>query len=388
MKTWTSYERVKAALEHKEPDKIPFDLGSAAVTGINIKAYRTLRKYLGLSDNATIKNKVTQIANVEDDVIEKLHIDIKAVLPAPSKTNNLSGDLGIKDGYDHIVDEWGMGWRMPVKGGFYYDLYNSPLGSCKTIQDIEKYPWPDALDISIYTDLKEKADNIVFNEKKAYFLERYSSGMWEHAMWMRGYEQFFMDMMADPGIVQAIMEKILEVNMQYWGRALDAVGENTLVVSMADDLGTQNSLLVDLNTYKKQIWPFHKRLFNFVKSRAKSKVYIFFHNDGAIMQTLPLLIEAGIDIINPFQVNCFGMDTAKFKKEFGKDLTVWGGSCDTQFILPFGTPRQVRDETKRRIEDLAPGGGFIFAPIHIIQAGVPPENIMAWWETLQEYGIY
>lgn len=388
MNTFTSYERVKAALEHKEADKVPFDLGSAAVTGINIKALRLLRKHLGLSETVTIKDKITQIANIEDDLIERLKIDIKGVYPSPSKQKGLSQDLEVENGYDRIIDEWGMGWRMPVSGGHYYDLYLSPLASAQSITDIEKYPWPDALEIARYTDLKLKADHIVYDEKKAYFLERMSSGMWEHAMWMRGYEQFYIDMMMNPGIVQAIMEKILEVNMQYWERALSAVGANVLVVSMADDMGSQNSLLVDLETYKKQIWQFHKRLFDFVKSKAKSKIYIFFHNDGAVMETFPLLIEAGVDIMNPFQVNCTGMDTKKFKKEFGRDLTIWGGSCDNQVVMPFGTPQQVRDETRRRIEDLAPGGGFIFAPIHIIQNGVPIENIMVWWETLQEYGIY
>ncbi len=384
----TSFERVKAALEHKEADKIPFDLGSAAVTGINIHALRSLRKYLGMTDMVTVKNRITQIANIEDDLIDRLEIDIKGVAPSESKQKGLSTEQGIEDGYDRIIDEWGMGWRMPVKGGHYYDLYHSPLASAQSTRDIDKYPWPDALDTARYTDLKLKADEIVYGEKKAYFLERMSSGMWEHAMWMRGYEQFYTDMMMNQGIVQAIMEKILEVNMQYWERALDAVGENVLVVSMADDLGAQNSLLVSLETYKEQIWPFHKRLFDFVKSKAQSKVYIFFHNDGAVMETFPLLIEAGVDIMNPFQVNCAGMDTRKFKKEFGSDLTIWGGSCDNQIVMPFGTTQQVREETRKRIEDLAPGGGFIFAPIHVIQNGVPPENIMAWWETLQEYGTY
>ena len=171
--------------------------------------------------------------------------------------------------------------------------------------------------------------------------------------------------------------------------ALEAVKENVLIVSTADDLGAQNDLLVSLDLYKKLILPYHKKLFDFIKKTAKTKVYIFFHNDGAIYNTIPLLIEAGVDILNPWQVNCTGMeDTKKFKKEFGNDLTIWGGSCDTQRILPFGTPEEVRDETKRRIDDLAPNGGFIFAPIHVIQGEVPPQNIMAWWETLQEYGIY
>jgi uroporphyrinogen decarboxylase len=307
-----------------------------------------------------------------------------------------------------------MGWQMPVEGGHYYDLYHSPLKDAQTVKDVEDYPWPDPLDAARYVNLKTKADQIVYDEKKAYVLGRMNSGMWETAMWMTGYEKFYSDMILNKKLVHAIMSmwmtgyekfysdmilnkklvhaimsKLLEIKMQYWEKALATVGENVLVVSTADDLGSQRGLLVSLELYKEMIWPYHRKLFEFIKKKAKSKVYIFFHNDGAIWETLDLLIEAGVDIMNPWQVNCVGMgDTKKFKKEYGKDLTVWGGSCDTQFVLPFGTPQQVGDETKRRIEDLAPGGGFIFAPIHVIQSGVPPENIMAWWETLQEYGAY
>ena len=186
-----------------------------------------------------------------------------------------------------------------------------------------------------------------------------------------------------------MMEKFLEIKMRYWKKALEAVGKNVMIVSTADDLGTQNSLLVSLDLYKELIWPYHKSLFTFIKKQAQSKVYIFFHSCGAVREAIPLLIEAGVDILNPVQVNCAGMqDTKALKQDFGDVLTFWGGSCDTQHVLPFGTPEQVRDETKRRIDDLAPGGGFVFAPIHVIQGEVPPQNILAWWETLKEYGAY
>ncbi len=382
----TSFERVKTTLEHGEPDKIPFDLGGTMVSGINVKALTELRKYLGMEGPANVKDTITQMADTGEDVIDYLKVDVKNVGPQVPPESRLK-DLGYDNGSHFIEDEWGMHWRMPPNG-HYYDLHISPLAHVETISDVEKYPWPNALNSVRYEKMKEDADRIVFTEKQAYVLGRMSSGMWEHAMWMTGYEKFMMDMYLNPGVCEAIMEKILEVKMQYWERALEAVGENVLVASCADDLGTQESLLVDLSLYKELIWPYHKRLFEFIKKKAKSKIYIFFHNDGAVMETFPLLIEAGVDIINPFQVNCKGMDTQKFKREFGKDLTVWGGSCDTQFVLPYGTPQQVRSETKRRIEDLAPGGGFIFAPVHVIQYGVPPENIMAWWETLQEYGSY
>lgn len=383
----TSYERVKTSLNHQEPDKIPFDLGGTMVSGININALRDLKKYLGLKEPAVIKDVITQMAYSDEELIDRLQIDVKNVGPKVPEGSRLK-DLGNKDGHHFLEDEWGMQWKMPLKNGHYYDLHKSPLAHAETVKDVEDYPWPDALDPYRYEDLKAEADKIVLEEEKAYFLGRMSSGMWEHAMWMSGYEKFMTDMYINPAVVQAIMEKILQVKMDYWERALEAVGENVMAVSTADDLGTQSSLLVSLDMYKAQIWPFHKRLFDFIKKKAKSNVKIFFHNDGAIMETIPLLIEAGVDILNPFQVNCTGMDTREFKKLWGKDLTIWGGSCDTQYVLPYGTVQEVKDETKRRIDDLAPGGGFIFAPIHNIQNGVPPENIMAWWETLQACGLY
>ena len=278
---------------------------------------------------------------------------------------------------------------MPKEGGHYYDLYLHPLANAETVKDVEAFSWPNPLDPARFVGMQVEADKIVHEEKKFFILERMSSGMWEHAMWMTGYEKFFTAMISNQKLVHAIMNKILEIKMAYWEKALTMVGDYPVVVSEADDLGQQTGLLVSLRMYKELIWPYHKRLFEFIKSKAKGKAFIFFHSDGAIYETIPLLIEAGVDILNPWQVSCKGMDdTAKFKREYGKDLTIWGGSCDSQKILPFGTPKEVRDETRRRIEDLAPGGGFVFAPIHVIQGHVPPENIIAWWETLQEYGKY
>ena len=386
---FTSIERVRATLEHRESDRVPFDLGGTLVSAINVHSLGRLRKYLGLSDRVTVWEKVTQIGAMDDDLIEKLGVDIKNVQPMPPSNPGLAHTLGIQEGHEALIDEFGIGWHMPLQEGHYYDLYKHPLSHVETVEEIENYPWPDPLDPARFEALKERADQIVYGEERAYVLERMSSGMWENAMWMTGYEKFFCDMLLNPKLIQALMEKLLEIKTKFWGKALETVGKNVLIVPDADDLGAQKSLLVSLDLYQKMIWPYHKRLIEFIKKKAASKVYIFFHCDGAIRDAIPLLIEAGIDILNPVQVNCEGMgDTKALKKEFGRDLTFWGGSCDTQFVLPFGTVDQVREETKRRIDDLAPGGGFIFAPIHVIQAEVPPENIMAWWETLQTYGVY
>ena len=385
----SSYDRLNMALGHTEPDRVPFDLGGLIVSSINVVALRSLRAYLGLPDTCRVLDQVTQGAELSPDIIERLGADVLHARPATPTRPGLAHDLGLQGDYFRLVDEFGMGWQMPKVGGHYYDLHHSPLASAESTAEIARYPWPDPLDPARFEHLVTDADRIVLEEQKGLVIERMHSGMWEHAMWMRGYEQFFMDMAADEAMVHAIMTQELEIKMKYWGRVLELCTNHTLVISEADDLGGQNGLLVSLEMYKRLIWPYHKRLFDFIKSKAKTKVYIFYHNDGAIYETLPLLVEAGVDIMNPWQVNCKGMDdTKRFKREWGKDLTIWGGSCDTQRVLPFGTPQEVRDETRRRIEDLAPGGGFVFAPIHILQEGVPPQNIMAWWETLQEYGAY
>ncbi len=386
---WTSYRRLVTALHHREPDRVPFDLGGSMVTGINVRALTALRQVLGLPGEAQVLDRVTQMAETGDDVRDRLRVDVRSVRPNAPGRAGLARDLGWVGDHDRLIDEFGIGWQMPRHGGHYYDLYFSPLADCRTVADIERYPWPDALDPARFEGLEQRVNQVVEQERRGVVVERMHAGMWEHAMWMRGYEQFFMDMVMDPAIVHAIMSKELEIKMAYWGRVLDRLDGHTLVLSTADDLGTQLGPLVSVAMYRDLIWPYHCRLFQFLKSRARTEIFIFFHCDGAIWDFIPLLIEAGVDILNPWQVNCKGMDdTKRFKREFGADLTIWGGSCDTQSVLPFGTPQQVRDETHRLIEELAPGGGYVFAPIHVIQAGVPPENIIAWWETLMEYGLY
>lgn len=386
---YTSLERVKAVLDHKEADRVPFDLGGSAVTGINKKSLTRLRKYLGLPEKEIqICSTISQLGFVDDDLADRLKVDVRAVDPKPSAKKGLEKDIWLDNEHYKLIDKFGIGWKMPVNHGHYFDAYYHPFENFETEAEVNEYPWPDPQDNSIYQSMREEAATITEKEKRAYVLGRYCSGMWETALWMCGYEKFLCDMMLNEKFVHAVMTKFTELKMRYWERALEETGDSALVISEADDLATQNSLLISLDLYKKMIWPYHKRLFEFIKKKAKSKVYIFFHNDGACAPTIPLLIEAGVDILNPVQVNCVGMDTKVLKREFGKDITFWGALCDTQFVLPFGTTDQVREETKRRVEDLMKDGGWIAAPIHNIQSDVPPENIMAMWETLQENGVY
>ncbi len=381
----TGFARLEVALSHREPDRVPFDLGSCAVTGINIRALRRLRAALGLAGEPELWDPITQLAWTGEEVARLLRVDVLGVSPRPPSTPGMHRDLGLAGDHYRIIDEMGIGWRMPRQGGHYYDLYLHPLARAQTARDIESYPWPDPRDPGRFEGLGERARRIALEQRQGLVLERMFAGMWETAMWLTGYEKFFCDMLQNQVLVQALMEKMLELTCAYWERALAEAGELPCVVSTADDLGGQSSLLVSLELYRKLIWPYHCRLFQFIKKASGGRARIFFHNDGAIIETIPLLIEAGVDILNPFQVNCAGMDAARFKREFGKELTVWGGSC-SPVTLQFGSPGEVREETRKRIDELAPGGGFVFAPIHIIQGDVPPENILAWRETLDRHG--
>lgn len=385
----TSFERVKCALEHKEPDKLPFDLGASVLTGMNVHTYRRLRDYLGLPKREPeIVDVMQQLARIDEDVIELLKVDVRCVDPDPASSSPLARPVTVDGKYYTMTDEWGIGWNMPVDGGHYFDMVHRPLADAETPEDVEKYPWPDPVDDARFATFRARADKYVFEDKKAYILGRMSAGIWELALWACGFEKFFCDMMINKPFAHALMEKLTEMKMQYWEKALETVGDNVLIVSEADDLATQNSLLCSVDLYKEMVHPYHKRLFSFIRQKAKSPVHIFYHTCGACTPLLPYLIEEGVDVLNPVQVNAAGMDTKVLKREFGRDLTFWGGACDTQHVLPFGTPDEVREETKRRMDDLMADGGFIFANIHNVQSDVPPENFMAMWETLQEYGKY
>lgn len=384
---WTSRARVEAALNHKEPDRVPFDLGGTILTGIHHIAYRNLRKHLGLPEVAiVIEDACQQLARVDEDLKERLKVDVWGI--NPSAPPNATPQRRIEDGYSKLVDEWGIEWWMPIEGGFYHDMRKHPLINVDTIEGLKKYKFPDPEHPARFAGMAERADELMNKKQVAYVLGRNAAGIFEVALWLRGFENFFCDLIQNTAFAEALLDIICEIKMRYWSKALTTVGKNVMIVSEADDLSSQDRCLISPQMYRKFLKPRHSRLFAHIKKSAEAPVKIFYHCCGAVRPLIPDLIEAGIDILNPVQVSAEGMDTRELKREFGKYITFHGGGVDTQKILPRGTPQQVKDEVKRRIDELAPGGGFIFAAVHNIQADVPPQNIMAMWEALQEYGVY
>jgi uroporphyrinogen decarboxylase len=380
---------VKAAIEHREPDRVPFDLGGSVLTGINRHSYLKLRRHLGLAETELqLVDPMQQLARVEPDLIARLHVDVSCVDPDAPEGPTLA-KAPVRDGdYWRMVDEWGISWKMPFEGGHYFDMTDQPLKAAESPSDLEGFPWPDPTEAARFRTIKARADAAVFGEKKAYILGRQYAGIWETALWMCGFEKFFADMLVNEAFAHALMRKITDLKMRYWEKALETVGANVFVISEADDLATQQSLLCSPDLYKAMVHPYHKELFGFIRKKAKAPIHIFYHTCGAVKPLIPFLIEEGVDILNPVQVNAMGMDSRELKREFGKDVTFWGGGVDTQRVLPFGTPAEVRDEVKRRIDDFAPGGGFVFAAVHNVQSDVSPENFMAMWDAMREFGSY
>ncbi|MCS7191981.1 MAG: hypothetical protein NZ937_03225 [Armatimonadetes bacterium] len=378
-------ERILTSLRHEEPDKVPFDLGSTPVTGIHYIAYQKLRKTLGLAKkDLEIWHMMQQLAWVDDDVHDALKTDAKGKRPKPPSSWQLN--FTEDDEYVYYTDEWGITRRKQKEGGYYFDLFLSPLANAQSLSDVEGFTFPDPVDDFRFEGLREFAEK-VRSEGRAFVLGGISAGMLEMGLWLRGFENFFCDLQENRMLAEAICEKILELKMLYWEKALKLVGDLVDVVQEGDDYGGQQGLLVSPELWREIFKPRLLQLFSSIK-RCAPHVAIFFHSCGSIYEIIPDLIEVGVDILNPVQVSAANMDTKKLKREFGDCLTFWGGGIDTQRILPYGTPEQVREEVKRRIEDLAFGGGFVFATVHNIQADVPPENILAMWEAVQDFGRY
>lgn len=380
----TSRERVLISLQHKEPDCVPFDFNSTGATGISLKAYKNLLNHLVLKSKVSILDFPAQRASVDEILLQRLKVDTKGIYPnAP-----IQWKVSVKeDGdYDYYEDGWGIIRRKPKTGGLYYDIIGHPLSNIST-PNIERYSWPDPTNSIIFQGVKEKTTRLYTETDKFLVLGRtFANGIFTMGAWLEGFEKWFCDLISEPKRVSKIMDKVLELKIKYWERILAEVGNYINAIVEYDDLGTQQGLLISPQLYRKYVKPRQKELFRFIKKR--SPAYIFFHTDGSVYDIIPDLIEIGVDILNPIQIGTAKMDANALKAEFGNYLTFWGGGIDTQKTLPCGTPKQVKDEVKRRIKDLSPGGGFVFASVHSIQADVPPENIMAMWEALQENSVY
>jgi uroporphyrinogen decarboxylase len=281
-----------------------------------------------------------------------------------------------------MTDEFGIVWSMPLKDGLYHDITHSPLADAKTVADIEAYPWPVGGSPSRFAGLAETAAQMRETTDKA-ICTGISGVVYEFCWYMMGFARFYEALATEPHLVEAMLDHTLAYWLDFETGFLDAVGPYVDVVMVGDDLGGQQGTLLSPDMYRRLVKPRHAKLYELVHSRTDAKLW--YHSCGAIREVLPDLIEIGVEVINPVQVSARRMDTAELKREFGRDLVFWGGGCDTQHVLPRGTPDDVGAEVRQRCGDLAPGGGFVFTAVHNIQPDVPPENVLAMYEEAREW---
>lgn len=379
----TPRERVLLALNHKEPDRVPIDLGATIISSIHKNAYVDLKEYLGMEiEEIQMCDFVQQLPYVDDALLERFQVDFRMVqLPAataPDVTYFEEGD------YYAIIDRWGSKLHMPIDEGLYFDWVDFPIKE-PTMAALEQYDWPRSDPPATNTQLRQQAKYLYENTDYALVGSAIiGGGIFEQPARTMGLEKFLMSLITAPDFADRLMDQITDIYIESCNNYLDQVGEYLQVFTYWDDLNSQSGWMISPDIYRKIIKPKQRRLVEAIKCKTDAK--LFFHGCGAVYDLIPHLIDLGFDIVNPVQVSAAGMDTKRLKTEYGQDIVFWGGGVDTQHILPFGSPQEVRDEVRRRIDDLAPGGGFVFAAIHNVQAFVPPENIVAAFDTALEYG--
>jgi len=383
--TMTSRERVLMALNHKEPDRVPIDLGGFQ-TGIHKKAYEQLLDYLGIDEEIVILDPVQQLAKPSEKVLQRFHVDTRYIVAHGPDDFKGGIEVNMRNGrlWHDLKDEFGVVWSMPEDQQLYMDISYHPLADA-SVKDLEEYPFPNGGDPSRFTGLREQA--LRMRKETPYALCTGIGGVvYETCWYLRGMEQWFVDMLTNPSFCEALLDKILKFWLDYYSEFLAEVGDLVDVVMIGDDLTGQSGPLFSPKFYRQIVKPRQKRLVQHIKSLTNARVW--YHTCGSCWEYIPDLIDNGIDILNPVQIGLVNMDASALKEKFGDQISFWGGAIDTQHVLPFAEPDQIKEHVRKNIEIFKRGGGYIFNNVHNIQYGVPPENVVALFDAAFEYGWY
>ncbi|MEW6231284.1 MAG: uroporphyrinogen decarboxylase family protein [Chloroflexota bacterium] len=393
-----SRQRVLAALAHGEPDMVPIDFCATRSTGITAVAYARLMAHLGISGGEIrVYDVGQQLAEVDAAVLERFAVDVVALdadqlgpwqdfrLPdgTPAKIPVACDIVPGADGSQYLRARGRLVRQRPTHGWYFDETYH-PLAEASTLADIESYDW-QLLDVGLLGRLRERARQL-YEETPYAIVGAFGGNVLEAAQSLRGFEQCMLDLAGNKAFASALLQRITEVNLENLRRYLEAVGEYIQVIQFGDDLGMQTGPLISPEAYRQLLKPCHQRLYRYVKDH--SSLYVFLHSCGSVYDFIPEFIDAGVDILNPVQTSARNMEPERLKKEFGSDLTFWGGGGDTQWVLPHGSIQEVREDVCQRMAVFAPGGGFVFGQVHNIQPDVPPENVMALFDAAIEHRRY
>ncbi len=380
----TPRERVLATLRHEEPDRVPIVLGVSNATGIKIKPYRELKRLLGIDapDRYLYRWPELGTADLDEATLERLGTDVRGVLDLePAWVLEQSAK---RPPHSDYVNSWGSG-AVEVGPEDWFPAV-CPMAEATTIQEIEDFPWPDMDDPTRVVHVAEEAARLAADGGYAIMATPWLLFPLERAFAMQGMDVFLQNLVFHPEFAEALLWKIQEKCKTLMGHFLQALGDNVDIIKIGDDLGTQDSLLMSPDMYRRVLRPIHADYIAFIRERTKAKV--FFHTDGDVFPLIDDFIEMGVDILNPVQASAGKMaDLEELKSRWG-DRLVFCGAIDTQRILPRGTPEQVRDEVRRVISILGPGGGYMVSSVHSVMNDVPAENILAMVDAAMEFGAY
>jgi uroporphyrinogen decarboxylase len=365
----THRERVLAALEHREPDRLPMDLGTARFTGMVLGAYDSLRSRLGFGEPGSIVDRMQQVVTVDERVLAHLDVDCRAISQGPpDRIRDVDLDA------ETWRDEWGVVRRKPP-GCHYYELTRSPLAGDITAANIARFPWPDPVDPGRYRGLREQALRLRQTGYAVMYNARYP--VVHQAQYSRGFEDWFLDLGQNHDLFCALMDAILEVMIEWNRLALEQLGDLVDIVSFGDDIGQQDRPVCSVPLYRKLIRPYQERIVAAIRKQTDAK--ILYHTCGSVYRYIEDFIGMGIDALNPVQVTARNMEPQRLKAEFGGRIAFWGG-IDSQHVLPHGSPDEVSAEVRRMFAIMGGGGGYVLAAVHNIQPDVPPDNLLAMFE--------
>ena len=374
-------ERLLVALNHREPDRVPLDLGGLPGSAISVRAHENLKAHLGIQSPTRVRSSIFLTAHPDEEVILKLGVDVKMVAtkaPAGFELRPLAGGK--------IVDEWGVVYQWHEEGQTHSAL-ESEAPSCRATmqEEVEKHAWPDPMDPSRYRGLKETARR--YQEEGYAVVASPPLQVMNQTRWMRGAGQFLSDTVLNPSLLEYLMDKILEIQLEMSRRFLDEIDPYVDVIGIGDDLSSPGGPACPLDLYRNLFKPRHRKIMRVLKEEF-GEARVLYQCRGDVEAFLPEWIDLGIDALHaaPVSAGVRGF-TKRLKAEYGRHLTLWGG-MDTRRILAFGTPDGVRDEVRRLLEDLAPGGGFILGAANRIGPEIKPENICAMYDAAREYGSY
>ena len=380
MSELTSRERVNIALDHQEPDRVPWDCTWT------VDPYRKLMDFLGLPVKEDLQPNWASAISSSVELLKELRIDLCYLGLSKPK-----GAPAFEYGRESNVDEWGIVFKKVVQpnGSFEYFFDKQPLAKA-SVKDLEDYPWPDPEDPSRVAGLEDKARALYENTDLA-LVGRFNNPIFEQAHYMRGFQQLLLDCAMDPEFAGSLLDRTTDLAIGMVTAGLRACGKYLTILRLAgDDMGQQDSTLLSPKMFRDLVKPRFARLYKAAKTeflRYNPNGKIKAHTDGNIYPLLDDYVEIGLDILNPVQPYVAQMDHQRIKAEYGNRLSFHGG-IDIQGVLPFGTPEEVKIEAKKVIQALGPGGGYILAPTHYVLRDVPPENIIALRDAVLTFGKY